>query len=350
MSFKLKRNLRLVATVSAIAALLGSTISTYQGISTQPEGLRLWNVANGVVDGFIVAFLLSSYTFLVAEIALKRQLGRLSFAAQLAVNTTAYVLLILFGRATGRYIMQYESIVLFPMATPIERLHFAQALVAAFVGSIVFNFLFQNSRLLGPKVLGNFVTGRYHVPVRESRVMMFMDLASSTTIAEQIGDENFLQFLDDTFAEFTEPILETGAEIYKYVGDEIILSWPEAKGLERAKCLRLFQLVKQAIRRRRAFFEKTYGVVPRFRAGVHVGSVVAGEMGDLKQEIAYVGDLMNTTARIAGHTRTARRDLLASQELVNRLQLPANVTAEALGRVTLRGKERPMELLAIDFG
>ena len=346
MSYKLKRNLGWVARITFAAAGGGSLVSAWQGYGAQGY-IRPWNFGNGAVDGSIIAFLLSAYTLLLTEVALKEAFFRLSFAIQLLINTTAYVGLILFGRALGRYLMEYHRFVLFPLGTPVEQLHFTQSVGAAAIASIGLNFFLQNSRLLGPRILASFVTGRYHVPVREKRVVMFMDLASSTTIAEQIGDERFLRFLDAVFAEFTEPILETGAEIYKYVGDEIILSWPEESGLSDANCLKLFALVTAALRRRRAFFQKNFSVTPRFRAGVHLGSVVVGEMGDLKQEIVYVGDLMNTTARIAAHTRVAECDFLASSELLARLELPKDMTSEVLGRVRLRGKEQPLELASV---
>jgi adenylate cyclase len=34
------------------------------------------------------------------------------------------------------------------------------------------------------------------------------------------------------------------------------------------------------------------------RAGLHCGPVVIGEMGSLKKEIVFLGDTVNTTARI----------------------------------------------------
>jgi len=193
----------------------------------------------------------------------------------------------------------------------------------------------------------NFLTGRYHTPVRENRVVMFMDLASSTSIAEKLGDERYLEFLNAVFLELTEPILETRAEIYKYVGDEIILSWPEEAGLQNANCLRLFFLAARSLERKQSHFQETFGCIPRFRAGVHLGSLVLGEVGDLKQEIALIGDLMNTAARLAAHSRTAGYDLVASADLIRRMELPETLRAHSLGPVDLRGKMQPVELSGI---
>jgi len=58
-------------------------------------------------------------------------------------------------------------------------------------------FVLMLRRMLGPNVLLNFFTGRYHTPVEEERIFLFVDIVSSTTIAEKIGDLNFHVFLND---------------------------------------------------------------------------------------------------------------------------------------------------------
>lgn len=55
MRFKLIRNFKIVLIITALAAVGGSFVSTYQGYSS--GGITLWNVMNGVVDGSLVAFL-----------------------------------------------------------------------------------------------------------------------------------------------------------------------------------------------------------------------------------------------------------------------------------------------------
>jgi adenylate cyclase len=346
MTYRIKHNLWLIVRICLIVAAAASALSTWQGYSYQGR-ITLWSVMNGVVDGLIVTLLLSSYTLLVCDILLKDTFHRLSFTTRLVLNSCVYAIGILLGRALGRAIMEGHGIILWPTANPVARVHFIQSMIVAISGSVLFHFFYQNNRLLGPRALVNFLTGRYHTPVRENRVVMFMDLASSTTIAEKLGDERYLQFLNAVFVELTEPILETRAEIYKYVGDELIVSWPAEIGLQNANCLRLFFLASSALRKKQSAFEESFQCMPRFRAGVHLGSVVLGEVGDLKQEIALIGDLMNTAARLAAHSRSAGHDLVASQDLVGRMQLPETLQAHSLGPVDLRGKMQPVELAGI---
>ncbi len=55
--------------------------------------------------------------------------------------------------------------------------------------------LLQINSKFGPGVLWNIVRGKYNTPREESRIFMFFDLNSSTTIAEKLGEDQFNLFL-----------------------------------------------------------------------------------------------------------------------------------------------------------
>ena len=88
-------------------------------------------------------------------------------------------------------------------------------------------------------------------------------------------------------------------------------------------------------------------MVPEYRAALHIGAVVAGEMGDLKREIAFVGDTLNTAARLLAAGRDLGRDIVASTTLLDRLALPEGLAREPLDAIALRGKERAVPLAAL---
>ncbi len=85
--------------------------------------------------------------------------------------------------------------------------------------------LFGINDLLGPGVLFAFVAGRYYHPRLEERALLFIDMRSSTAIAESLGEVRFLAFLNRFVTDLSLAILEAGGEIHKYVGDEVISSW-----------------------------------------------------------------------------------------------------------------------------
>ena len=209
-------------------------------------------------------------------------------------------------------------------------------------------FFIQLDRLLGPGVLLGYVTGRYHKPRREFRIFMFLDLKGSTALADEMDANLYSNFLHSYFTAMSEPILKTGTEIYKYVGDEIILTWKMRSGLEENSCIRLFFLIEDQIHVQRDHFLKVYGVVPEFKAGVHAGEVITSQMGELKSEIVYNGDILNIASRIQEYCNQLGQKLLVSAELMERLSLGQEYKVLELGPVSLRGKAEELELCAVD--
>lgn len=217
------------------------------------------------------------------------------------------------------------------------------------LGVIVFLLFFIHlDRLLGPGILLGYVTGRYHRPRRELRIFMFLDLKESTKLADEMDADRYFDFLHRYFTEMSEPILATNAEIYQYVGDEIVLTWKMRNGLEEANCIRVFFLIEDQIHAHRDYFLQTYGVVPEFKAGVHAGEAITAQIGELKSEIVYNGDVLNTTARIQALCNQFGQKLLVSSELLARLSLEPEHTVLELGAVSLRGKAKALELCAVN--
>ena len=104
--------------------------------------------------------------------------------------------------------------------------------------------------------LWKFITGKYYHPREEERIFMFLDLKSSTTIAEKIGNKKFFDLLREVFNDTTQPIIDCQGEIYQYVGDEIVITWPVDKGLEENNCLLCFFQVQQVLEARRDYYLK----------------------------------------------------------------------------------------------
>ncbi len=175
---------------------------------------------------------------------------------------------------------------------------------------------------------------------------MFLDIKSSTSLAEQLGLETYLAFINEFFRDISGPVLDNGGEIYEYVGDEVVLTWREERGLRDANCIRVFFDIDSVIAKKRQRYLDQFGVVPEYKAGVHVGEVMTAEIGDLKRGLVFNGDVLNTGARIQGECARLGMRLVSSADLFARLTLPDGWTAEDMGSVTLRGKSEPLELVA----
>jgi len=195
----------------------------------------------------------------------------------------------------------------------------------------------------GQGVFLNMLTGKYHRPKEECRIFMFLDIKSSTTIAESIGHEQWFMLLNDFYNDVTIPILNNRGQIYQYVGDEIVIDWLLPKGLKRLNCINCFYEVKAGIHKRSQYYLKRYGVVPDFKAAVHYGNVTVGEIGRIKKEIIFTGDTLNTCARILELCKTYEADLLISKELQDQLN-GSGYYYEHVAELELRGKQQPVSI------
>lgn len=209
------------------------------------------------------------------------------------------------------------------------------------------NFIRQINRLLGQNALLNFILGRYHHAVEEERVFMFLDLKSSTAIAEKLGHSRYHEFLNDFFYDITPPIVENKGEIYQYVGDEVVVTWKKRHGVEEANCIKCYFQIVATMQLLGDRYRDRYGCVPEFKAGFHLGKVIAGIIGDIKRDIVFHGDTVNTASRIRSECSVLGKNMLLSGELLRMIEIDEVLTPESIGRIKLRGKEEEIELFSI---
>lgn len=205
--------------------------------------------------------------------------------------------------------------------------------------------LFVNDKY-GPGEFKKFLLGKYFHPKSEERIFMFLDLKGSTGIAENLGEQKYFQFLRQVYSDVTPVLLDTKAEVYQYVGDEIVISWNLRNGIKDLNCIRCFQNIKELLKTLSSQYMNRFDVVPEFKAGLHSGIAIIGEIGVIKRDIVYSGDVLNTTARIQGKCNELGSSLLISENLLN--HFPKNrLIVKAMGKVELRGKSEALSLFSI---
>jgi adenylate cyclase len=207
----------------------------------------------------------------------------------------------------------------------------------------------QINSKFGHGALGDIIRGKYNTPKEEKRIFMFLDLNSSTTIAERLGDEKYHELLKDFFSDITNPILDNNGEIYQYVGDEVIVAWKYEDGLRNSQCVKCFFEIKVYIENMREKYVRRYGLLPSFKAGIHFGKVVAGEVVIIKRDITYSGDVLNTTSRILTLCKKFNAEVLTSADLISELKLSKKYLARPIGSIKLRGKEKEVFLSTLSI-
>ncbi|MGB3542385.1 adenylate/guanylate cyclase domain-containing protein [Rubrivirga sp.] len=341
----------MLAQVFAISdyAAGGGAVATTDGSAIEVDaGVRLFaNLAVAVVGCLVGA---------VEVLFLNRRLAAQSLGTKLIAKTLFYVVFL-----TGVVVVTFPTAAALEMGTGLsdprvwdrlqafaiskESLSTGVQLTTSLVASL---FYAEISEHMGPRVLTNFLVGRYHTPKEERRVFLFSDMKSSTAITERLGHARYFEFLRAYYAAFAKAIVEHGGEVYQYIGDEIVVSWTEEVGLRDDDCVRCVRRMKRDLRARADWFEDHFGVAPDFRAGLQVGPVTTGEIGALKKEIVFTGDVLNQTARIQALCKPLGVDILVGSELMSRLGLGEGWAFRSVGRQELRGKDQPVELFALE--
>ena len=215
------------------------------------------------------------------------------------------------------------------------------------LAAALFSFVGMVSQKFGPGVLWNMFIGKYRNPREELRVFMFLDLKASTTIAEKLGHIKFSQLIQNCFADLTPVITRHKVQIYQYVGDEAVLSWSLENGFEDNHCIHSYFDFMDVLEARAEDYLRKYGVQPVFKAGVHLGKVIVAEVGLIKREIAYHGDVLNTTARIQSRCNELKQQLLVSDDLLHCLRPDDRIQSHPLGEELLKGKEQKVTIYGV---
>ena len=97
-----------------------------------------------------------------------------------------------------------------------------------FLVNSTLSLLLEINSLLGRGNFFKLIAGKFYTPQEEFRIFMFVDLNSSTTIAEKLGHLSYSNFIKDCFYDLAV-VHNYGAQIYQYVGDEAVLTWERVK-------------------------------------------------------------------------------------------------------------------------
>ncbi|GAA4113838.1 hypothetical protein GCM10022393_13100 [Aquimarina addita] len=215
------------------------------------------------------------------------------------------------------------------------------------IASLIFSFIKIANEKFGRGVFVKLLLGTYRKPREEQRIFMFLDLQSSTAIAEKLGHFRYSELIQDCFFDLNRVLGAYDADVYQYVGDEAVLHWPYKSGVKNLRCIKIFfAFEKRLIRNKKRYIAK-YGLLPKFKAGVHGGKLIATEVGTVKKEIAFHGDVINTTARIQEKCNTYGELLLISESLLHALKLKSRFEVKSMGSINLKGKEEDVTLYSI---
>ncbi|MBB3266418.1 class 3 adenylate cyclase [Azospirillum sp. OGB3] len=156
--------------------------------------------------------------------------------------------------------------------------------------------------------------------------LLFVDIADSTLLYELAGDRKAAALTQRVLEGLRRIVGENGGTVVKSLGDGLLACFPMSDGAARSAL---------------AMMERQGEFGLRLRAGLHFGPVIAGP-GDL------YGDACNVAARLEAIARPG--EILATDDLVDRLSPPLRKRARLLNSVSVKGKAAPVRVHQIRDG
>jgi adenylate cyclase len=335
MNARLERKLRLFAGIIAVGTIAGLSVSFAQG-RTSPAG-----VVVGITYGLSMSAAIGGLELFVLDGPIRTWLTSLSFTANLIVRSAIYAAIIM----VVQLLQLGELVAGLPLETSGKNFWFG--FIYSAVLAVMGNLIFVIANLIGSRALLNFISGRYHAPVEENRFVLFVDIAGSTGLAERLGGIGIHRFLDRTFRLLTVAVVDYRGEVLNYVGDEVIVTWPERSGAIDCRPLRCFVAMRDELLRASGQFEREFGASPRIRGSLHFGPVIIGEIGDIKRAIVFNGDVMNTGARLEEHSRNVEGGFLASRAAMARFSSAPPFAVRDLGQLPIRGRADGIDVVGL---
>ena len=335
MDARLERKLRSLAVIMVVGTGAGLAVNVVQGRMTPSSTVA------GTVYGLLLCVAIGGAELFVLDGPLRNWLRRFSFTANLMIRSAIYagiIMLIQLSQAG-------EIVAGLPRDT--SGGPFWSNFVYAGVISVLMNLGFGIANIIGPRAFLNFIVGRYHTPVEENRFVLFVDIAGSTGLAERLGGIAIHRLLDRTFRLLTLAVVDYRGEVLNYVGDEVIVTWPERGGAIDWRPLRCFMAMREELSRASGQFEREFGAAPRIRGSLHFGPVIVGEIGDVKRAVVFNGDVMNTAARLEELSRGVDGGFLASRAAMERFASVPPFAVRDLGRLPIRGRADGIDVVGI---
>ncbi|TCK66601.1 adenylate cyclase [Winogradskyella wandonensis] len=342
----------LISTIFWVGAFILFTAIRYNGLESE---LSLFTddvldlPLRAYFEGAIIVGLIVSLFYAIIEFLFDRFSKRLVLGLSIILKSIIYfILIIVVLSLTSFYLEELTDLDLPNEIGWWRKDPFFWITVIYFViASIVFSLIRIANGRFGR---GNFLqvlVGQYKKPKEQENVLMFLDLKDSTKIAEQLGHKMYSQFIQDCFLDLNITLNRFEAEVYQYVGDEAVIYWRGKSGFRNNNCINMFFAFQKRLEKRRSYFEKKYNFWPVFKAGVHFGKLMVAEIGTVKKDLAFHGDVINTASRIQSLCNKFNKSLLLSESVMENLNISPSHFQLLAQDMELKGKSERLKIYAI---
>ncbi|MEM7679952.1 MAG: adenylate/guanylate cyclase domain-containing protein [Pseudomonadota bacterium] len=198
--------------------------------------------------------------------------------------------------------------------------------------------------MVGAKHIIHFLLGTYHRPVSRQRIVLFLDMVGSSTIAERLPAKDSMGFVARFIFDASLAFRSKGGDIINYTGDGLAVLWPMDKADEAVESV---ALLKSIIKKNAAFYKKKFQAVPEFRIGIHAGEVIISQIGEEKLFLGLYGDVVNTAARLEQMCKEIEQELIFSKTVRQYMSLKMKDRTQHLGKRDIRGRKEKIDIFTL---
>jgi len=176
--------------------------------------------------------------------------------------------------------------------------------------------------------------------------IMFLDIRNFSSYAETKEPAEIIKFQNNIFNPLIEVITKHHGIVNQFLGDGFMASF----GIPISKDTHVqdaYNAGLEIINKLNELAEQ--GIIPKTRVGigVHCGEVITGNIGnDIRKQYSIAGTTVITSARIEQLNKQFQTQYLITRDVMNKVNLNGQ-KAESLGETTVKGFEKPLEVICV---
>jgi len=232
------------------------------------------------------------------------------------------------------------------------------ALLLGSGATVVENFIKEQrekrrlSRYFSPAVVEDIVRQKDDVNLGSARrrmTILFSDIRGFTSMSEKMSPEEVVTFLREYLTVMTDAVFKHGGTVDKYIGDAIMALYnvPFDQPDHAAQAVRTALAFQERLKPLAERFRAKYGTDLRCGVGIHTGDAVVGTIGaEQRLEYTAIGDTINLGSRLESITKDFHVSIVISESTY--LEVQGQFLTPYLGEVTVKGKEIPVKIYAVN--
>jgi class 3 adenylate cyclase len=177
---------------------------------------------------------------------------------------------------------------------------------------------------------------------RKQVTVLFSDLSGYTALTGRLNPEEVKEVMGRIFGEIAQVVTKYEGFIEKFVGDAVLALFgiPKAHEDDPVRAVRAAREIHELIEAMSPNLEEKIGQALTMHTGINTGLVVTGEVDVTKGTHGVSGDTINLASRLSARARPG--SILLTKTTYKRVS--HSFAFEPLGKMTVKGKERPFEV------